>query len=243
MHAGAEHNFKQKIESHVDLPMQEIVDAAVAAFDEEYAKGGVMLQADEKSLGEEAAVGLARDDVRNMAAAFAVYQAPDYQPVATELTVRIPVERGSRDLYGIIDLVAKVRDLPGQRVRDFKTGKRKKSAVDVADSIQLTFYAAAHMVHYGEPAMDVGLDVLVNNPKKGVSRQELVDTRDANDINALAATLNMVEKGINAGVFLPAVQMASAWWCSPKFCNYHSTCGYVNHQRISAASGEDAAAE
>jgi len=234
MHKGAQVNFEQKIESHVDLPVPQIVDAAVAGFDAAVAKDGVTLTDKEKPAGQEMAVGAARDNVAKLAAAFAIMQAPDYQPIAVEQRVRIPVPRSTHDLLGVMDFVGTVRGVTGQRVRDWKTGKRKKSAVDAAESTQLTFYAAAHQVHYGAPPADVGLDVLIIK-SKGIERQELVEQRDEKDFQALAATLNTMERGIKAGIFLPAVP--DAYWC--RSCVFRPTCPYVNNARVEAAKAAE----
>lgn len=250
MHGAAHVNFAQKIESHEDLPLPQIIEAAVAAFDAELQKSGVQLRDEETALGkatlpngqpgEYLAIGKARDEVKKLATGFATMQAPHYQPIATELKVRIPVKRGPRDILGVLDLVATIDGQPGNRVRDFKNSARKKSQLDAAESTQLTTYGAAHQVHFGEPAVDVGLDVLIlreDTPKKkgGVERQELVDTRDTDDFKALANTLNAVEAGITAGIFLPSLQSKSAWWCSDKFCPYHASCPFVNAKRVNAA--------
>lgn len=241
MHRGAQYNFEQKIESHADLPMAQIVDAAVAAYDSELSKG-VTLTDDEAAMGPGVATGQARDDVARLAAAFSHMQAPDYQPIAVEKMVRIPVPRGTHDLLGIMDMVA--YDLSQNRklvVNDFKNSKRKKTATDAAESTQLTFYAAAHQVEYGEPAAEVRLDVLVLTKTKGVQRQVLAEQRDKADFQVLANRLNVMEQGVKAGVFLPA--MPGSWWCSKNSCPYwaNHSCAFVNSQRIEAArEAEDA---
>lgn len=236
MHKGAEVNFKQKLDSHEDLPTPQIVEAAVAGFNERLEKDDVSLDKDELAIGREVVLGKARDTVAHYAAAFATMQAPDYQPIAVEQKFRIPVPRGTHDILGVIDLVAKVRNEPGHRLRDFKTGKRRKSAIDEADSLQLTCYDAGHRTLYdGMAPADVGLDVLVfsDTKTKGqtVSRQELVGTRDAADFQVLANVLNVVDHGIKAGTFLPNGR--GTWKCSAKFCEFYTRgCPYVNAAKI-----------
>jgi hypothetical protein len=236
MHKGAEVNFRQKLESHADLPVKEIVDAAVVGFEERLDKDGVALSKDEKSMGQDVAVGLAKDTVRHYAAAFATMQAPHYQPVAVEQPFRIPVNRGTHDIVGVIDLTAVVDDLPGQRVRDFKTKRRKPSALDEADSLQLSCYDAGHRVLFGFAPADVGLDVLVFSETKtkgvGVSRHEMVGDRDERDFQVLANVLNAVDHGIKSGTFLPNGR--GTWKCSERWCEYYPTCPYVNSQKLTA---------
>jgi CRISPR/Cas system-associated exonuclease Cas4 (RecB family) len=235
MHAAAETNFKQKLESHEDLPMPDMIDAAVAAFESEIQKTGITLTKPEKAVGQDASIEAAKKDLLQFVAGFAVYQAPHYQPVELpELTVRIPVPRSTHDLLGKIDIIAEIDNKPGRRIRDWKTSKRKKSAVDAAETAQLTFYSAGHQVLFSEPPADVGLDNLVIT-SKGVTRQELVEQRDKDDFAVLASRLNAMEQGVKAGVFLPAPE--GSWYC--RSCVFAQTCPYVNRARLAAASGED----
>ncbi len=234
MHKGAQANFTQKLQTHEDLPVQDLVAIAVAAFDEEIEKTGIALTDKDKAIGQEIAIATARDDVAKLAAAFRLTQAPHYQPVegGIERRYRIVVPKSSHDLLGVIDLVATVGGKPGHHIRDFKTSGKKKSSVDSASSDQLTAYAAGHMVEFGFPAEDVGLDVLVSN-KKGVVRQDLPEKRDEKDFAALATKINAMDAGVKAGIFLPADP--GSWYCRPGVCPFHSTCPYVNHARIAAA--------
>jgi hypothetical protein len=232
MHAAAEHNFRQKIESHADLPEQEVIEAAIAGFEKRLASDGVTLTPEEELRGRAVVLDAAKDKVAQFAAAFMVYQAADYQPKAVEKYIVIPVPRGPSDIVGYLDLVTVDHD-----VLDFKTGKRAKSSHSAAESTQLTLYAAGHKVAFGTPARKVGLDILIETTK-GVRRQVLMDTRDHKDFVVLANRLNTMEKGVQAGVFLPA--NVGDWKCSNKWCEYFTTCPYVNAERIAAAQKVDA---
>ncbi len=76
IHRGAETNFRQKIESHADLPAKDIVEAAVAGFDVDVL-GGYMLSADEASRGVAIVLGEAKDQTAQLADVHAREQAPD----------------------------------------------------------------------------------------------------------------------------------------------------------------------
>lgn len=216
VHGGAEENFLQKIESHRDLPVSQIVDAAVSAFDEEVNEG-VTFDSEEASRGPAVVIGEARDDVADMAEVHAKKQAPDYQPIGIEELVKIELP-GPRDLWGVIDL----RDDQG-RVTDLKTAQRAKKASDADESLQLTIYAAAHEALTGAPPTAVRLDTIVQT-KTETKRQVLESTRGPDDLRALAARINAANAAIDAGVFLPA--SPSHWKCSAKWCSYHATCAY-----------------
>jgi hypothetical protein len=211
VHAGAEVNFRQKIETHRDLPADDIVDASVDGFDRGLA-GGYERGPEDESPDE------ARDQVAELARLYADEVAPVYQPKFVEQLVRIELP-GTHDMVGVLDMA----DDAG-RVVDLKTSGKAKSQDECDRSAQLTYYAAAHRVLTGELASEVRLEVLVKskNPKRVV----LASTRGPADFAALANRINAASAAIQAGVFLPADP--GNWMCSPRWCGYYRTCPYVN---------------
>lgn len=218
-HVGAEVNCRQKIESRRDLPVADIVDAAVAGFDARINADGCELTEEEASRGLAVTLGEAKDRLVILSTLHATEQAPDYQPVAVEETCRIILPRASRDLLGILDL-ADDRD----RIVDFKTGARKKPQSAADESLQLTVYAAAFMATRQRPPAEVLLDSAISTKKP--TRQVLTSRRDQNDIRALAARLSTVIAAIDAGVFVPCNQ--DSFWCSTRWCGYARTCSYFS---------------
>lgn len=225
-HRGAEHNFRQKIETHTDLKPTDIIDAAVAAFESEIEKG-VELSADEKSRGQAVVIGETKDDLKDVVDVHAKQQAPDYQPVFVEQEFTISLPESSRDLKGIIDLGDDQK-----RVTDLKSAGKSKTQADADNSVQLTIYAAGHHAIVGMPPAEVRLDTIVTTKTK-VYRSVVSSDRGQADFVALAHRVETVNKGIDAGVFAPATP--GAWWCGPKWCGYWSTCPFVNSQRAAMA--------
>lgn len=225
-HGGAELNMRQKIESHRDLPVKEIVEAAVADFDAQ-THGEFALTEEERSRGSATVVGEAKDDLASMVEAHAKLQAPEYQPVLVEEKVRILLPNGTHDLLGIIDLAD-----DKNRVVDFKTAGRKKSQSDADGSVQLTVYAAAFRARMGHAPDEVRLDTVVQTKTK-TYRDVTVSDRTDDDFAALSNRINAVTSAVNAGIFTPAAP--GSWNCSQKWCGYWSTCPYVNSQRKALA--------
>jgi hypothetical protein len=224
-HRGAEINMRQKIDSHEDMPVKEIVDAAVEEFRLQ-TQGGYQLSDEEVARGPTSVIGEAIDELATMAEVHAEQQAPDYQPVLVEQAVRIPLP-GTHDLLGVIDLAD-----DKSRIVDFKTSKKKKSAGDAHESVQLTIYAASwQSLHQAPPAL-VRLDTVVST-KTRCERQVLDSTRCDKDFSALASRINMVTSAISSGVFLPA--SPGSWWCGPKWCGFWASCPYINSERRDAA--------
>lgn len=227
-HRGAETNFRQKIESHADLPAAQIVEAAVAGFEAEQA-AGYQLSEDEAARGERIVLGEAKDQLAGLARCHASEQAPEYQPVAVEHVTRIVFPEASHDLVAISDL----RD-DACRVTDFKTAARKMPQNAVDTSTQLTIYAAAYQIDTGTPPREVRLDVVTKTKKP--ARQLLKAVRTRADYQALITRINASLAVINAGLFAPCPP--GSWQCSPKWCGYWNTCRFVNSERRDAADQE-----
>lgn len=221
VHAGAEVNMRQKMDSHSDLPVGDIVMAAVEAYESRVAADGYSLGENETK----AEVGRYKDVVAAMAEVHAREQAPDYQPVAVESKFRIELPAISHDLVGVIDLVDK-----SGAVVDFKTAGKAMTPADVETSTQLSVYAASRDCS----EVPVRLDVLIEpSARKPVRRQLIEASRDKTDLPIIARRVTVVSKTIDAGLFPPAP--VGSWWCSESWCGYWSTCPYVNSERIAAS--------
>jgi hypothetical protein len=224
-HAGAEVNFRQKIETYEDLPQDDIVEAAVEGF-KTRAAGGYLLSREETRRGGAVVMGEATDLLARLATVHATDQAPDYQPVAIEDRVRLVLPEASRDLVGVIDLVDQ-----SKAVIDFKTAARAPHAAEVDNSIQLTIYAAFYRTAYGDFPRQVSLDVVTKT--KTPKRVRLNGRRGPGSMGALANRINSALATIEAGTYLPTNQ--DNWWCSPKWCGYWHTCKYIDPERRNAA--------
>lgn len=226
-HKGAETNMRQKLETHVDLPADDIVAASVAAFETDLRSGYALDMGETRN--HETVIGEAKDGLATMAELHAKEQAPDYQPVMVEEQIRIELP-GPRDLLAVIDLAD-----DADRVTDFKTGGKKKSQDEADGSVQLTVYAGAYKVATGKLPSEVRLDVAIQSKTK-TYRDVVTSHREPADFQALANRINVVSAAIDAGLFPPTT--AGAWWCSAKFCGYHATCPFVNPRRRAGAQND-----
>lgn len=224
VHVGAALNFRQKIETHDDLPVSDIVDAAVDGFDARLHQDGVALTDEEAGRGRDKVLGESRDRVVRLAKCFAEQVAPRYQPRFVEQEVRITDIPGAPfDLLGYLDLADVLN-----RVRDIKSASRKTPQAVADHSTQLTFYSAAHHVLTGRPATDVGLEVLIDY-KSGPQAQSVTSERGPDDWQVLAERINAFARAKAAGAWLPAPP--SAWWCSIEWCEYARVCPHFNSER------------
>jgi len=224
VHGAAKGNFRQKIESHEDLPTQDIIDIAVSEFDR-VLKRGVRFTPEEESRGAEVVIGETRDTTAGLATVFAEEVAPAYQPEMVEQKQRIVLPEAPFDLVAILDLMT-----TDGYVVDLKTSSKSPGLYDADQSEQLTFYALVYKALKGELPVGVSLEVLVETPaQKKRYRKALHSTRTIGDLTALVNRINMAVKLIDAGVFIPT--NPSNWWCDSRWCGYFNTCKYVNSNR------------
>jgi len=227
VHAALRVNFRQKLETGADIALDAFTDAAAQGVEGAWLKG-VTLDDEEiesparaKAATKDIAVALARVAREKMT--------PRYHPIRVEEGVRLKMSEFPRDLIGYLDLEAFDVDLNGQVntarpiVVDTKTAKRSKTQDDVDKSFQLTTYGAAACTLEGLEAIDVRLEVAVAT--KTPKMQTLHSIRTKEDFRVGFDRAAAAIEAIEAGRFLPAPE--GAWWCSPKWCGYYSTCKYV----------------
>jgi len=218
VHAGAKHNFRQKIESHEDLKGDDIIDFSIATFDDRLKNEGVSLAPDEKSRGEGIVVGEERDRVHRLSTLYADDFAPVIQPVSVEQTIEAEFPSKGFKLHGTLDL-KDTREI----VIDLKSSVRKRSKGDQHKDFQLTMYSA--LVFTLEKKMPAGAELVVLVDKKsGAEVQILPTTRTVQDFAAWFRYIEAVHNGITKGVFPPANK--ADWWCSPKWCGYWFDCQF-----------------
>jgi hypothetical protein len=233
-HKGAEMNFEQKIESYVDLPASEIVDAAVAGFEERMGEDGIALSPEEQSSGLDATKAALQRQVIGLAKVHAEQQAPEYQPTEIEVRSRIVLKGATHDLLAVTDL----RDDLG-RVIDLKSAAQKPVADLAHKSLQLTIYGAAYAIDYGSPARGLALDTITKT--KTPKRYVQWTTRGTEDFRALTCRINTALRIIAAGAFQPCTE--DSWICSPTNCGYWRQCPYVNSQSTRREKGNDQASK
>lgn len=216
-HHAAAHNFRQKIETHEDLPAKELVEVAAAKF-EEATKEEITLSLEEQSIGRANVLGDAKDDLVDVVTTWRQKSAPNYQPVPEGVEAGFRIELPApRDFVGYIDLIHT------GGIVDFKFRGRRGKKGEARQSLQLVGYAAAYKGLTGEYPAEVAIDTIAASTTS-VSRSVDVATVEDRDVEQLAATINAVQKGIDAGVFLPA--QPGSWQCSSKFCGYARMCPF-----------------
>jgi len=136
VHAGVEHNFKQKVESHEDLPTAELLDW----FDDEGFKA--VVEREQEAKGEvvwdpDGGPEKAQARGRAMLGAYHTAVAPRVQPLAVEGEFLIPMFELPIPMKGYIDIERE------SSIIDLKTSKQKRSTPKETWWIQAAVYGEA----------------------------------------------------------------------------------------------------
>lgn len=218
VHRGAEHNFKQKKETHVDLPQDEIVGASVNAYEERTKEAEVWLNPEEKSTGRGKVLGDEKDRVVRLSKLFANKVAHTIQPTQVEARGELVIQPGVLSFRGFLDVIE------GQVIHDLKTTTRKDKKGEIHSDFQVTSYATLFRAITGGWPEAFQKEILVDKKEPEVQIQ--TSTRDEADVEAWLNYVVAVHNQIEAGIFPPA--SLGSWKCSPKWCAAWPTCRYVS---------------
>lgn len=220
-HKSVAVNMEHKKETGDLLSEHVCADAARDGVNKEWEIRGATLTEEQQSAGVVTTRGQMVDRAVRLARLHRTQLAPHLMPerVEYEWGIRLP-DPISFDLVGTLDL----QEASGC-VRDTKTTSSSPAKGTADCSLQLTIYALARKALDGAgPVISVALDHLVDL-KKAPKAVTQTSTRNTADFEGLLRRIEVVDRSISAGVFLPA--NPSDWWCSPRWCGYYSTCPYV----------------
>jgi PD-(D/E)XK nuclease superfamily len=216
----------RKLEEHELPTLEEAKDVAATEFEQQWA-GGVSLEQEpiegsanqEKASSKDFAIGLSDLYVSRVA--------PRLEPIAVERFITVKPKDSDLVIRGGVDLVAKADgDGGGEAIRDTKTSEKSPRSDMAERSQQLTFYAMIRHADVGALPKQHTLDYLVQTPGRRERKHvPLHTTRDAHDVAALVHRLNTAVEAVKRGVFMPAAP--DAWNCSPRWCEFYSSCVYV----------------
>jgi CRISPR/Cas system-associated exonuclease Cas4 (RecB family) len=204
VHAGIEHNYKQKINSGKDLPLNDVTEFVASKFEE---------VAPETDWREENPAK-AKDETIRLSKTYHKEFAPKIQPIASELEVVIPITPDV-NLLGYIDVV----DSQGY-IRDTKTSSKMPGQETVEKSLQLSAYALAYRQKFNKEEKGVLLDYLVAN-KSDVNTKTFMAKRTERDLKRFKNIATNVISAIKNNAFYPN---PTGYLCNPKWCGYYTLC-------------------
>lgn len=223
-HRAAEHNFRQKIDSHEDVPVDEMRDAAGEAFNtvrQEATDAGEEIRwYDNKPNDVQQGVVNAMVGVGS-APGYLQVLAPTVQPVAVERWVEVDTAIG-------VPLVAKIDvETDTLAIRDLKTGKKARTQADLDSNIQATANLWLREQE-GDPASEFGWHVSIKTKTPG--HQELATTRTQGELRQFEQLLVVTANQIHdyMGRYGPDAAWPGtspmAWWCSRLQCSFWESC-------------------
>lgn len=225
LHAGAAHNFRQKIETRRDLRLSEVLDVAAQEVEGQFA-GGVYLTAAEQTVGVSHLRARTKDIAVAMTRHYHLRVAPKIQPVLVEETIRVRPggKLLKRDVLGRLDLYT--RD---DRLIDNKSSEREPREGEEHREQGLTMYALLFHARYGRLPREVGLEYVSGRTPVSVHHSYRASTRTMADLRAMVQKLVHTERAIDAGAFPPT--SPDNWWCSERWCSYWNICPFGGRGR------------
>jgi len=212
-HKGMEHNFRQKIETGRDLPIEDVLNAAKKAW------GKVLSEQRTGIDWQDQAPSDVRDQTMRLIAIYMERQAPFVMPRSVEEEFHVMLPGLDIEVTGRIDLTT-VEEI----ITDYKTASKPASELEFQDDLQATMYGAWRLTDPAVQHVDVQQHVVREDPKKSEIRnpQILKTTRTREDVEwSLQHQLVPCVEQIRAGIF-PARN--GGWQCSKKWCGCWSIC-------------------
>ncbi len=210
-HKSVEVNYKQKLDSHEDLPVEHIQEVWSEEFDK--LKDQVAWEEGEKpgELKDEgvAAVKVYMEDL-----------APTVQPILVEHAVNVPLEGAEYEVKLIIDLAD--NDL---LVHDLKTSSKSppKKQVEngLAEDIQGATYWIGFEHVYGFPPIGFQKDYLVRTKVPKTVPVPVAPIQDWQKTR-LMKQFSYVARCVRDGLFYP--RDPDDWKCTPEWCGFYDLC-------------------
>lgn len=205
-HVAAEYHDKQKIVSHANLNVEEVLDVFSADFDERSHETAWM-DGEKPGTFKDQGVGLLRIYHREIAV--------NVQPASVERRFEIPFYNKDWDFVGYIDLIDD-NDLIIER----KTIGRRPPAPQADHMLQTVAYTAGFRWE-GNTESGARIDYVVKNKKPIVVSYpfQVVDAQVEFFLSQAARVAHMIENEM----FMNSRHL-SPFPCSHKFCGYALTC-------------------
>jgi len=225
IHTAIEGNFKQKIESFLDLPTPDVLDSFSTEFDER--KHETAWFKDEKP-------ALFKDEGITLLGGYQKTVSPTVQPSHVEYQFKLDFDNFDIPLVGRMDLVHS-----GMIADNKCTGKAPSVIANEAESsLQLTAYALAYREEFQKAEKGVSIIALFrpNKSKEQLShafvkkshKEKMVHietfpaTRDQKAINRYLKLMAYIKYAIENDIYYP--RDPSGWECSEQFCGYYQLC-------------------
>lgn len=212
-------NYEQKIESRVDLPVDEMKDCAAQTVDALFSED-VHLVDREAGMGKAKVKGIITDTAVGLTEKYREVISPDIQPVTVQKKMTADLEDESLlPFVGYVDLIDE-----NLIIHDTKTASKKPSEGTADKSQQLTTYSLLYRLETGMKEKALQLDTVIQTAAGTRSTNIQKTTRNEDQMASLVKRFVKAEDAIRKGVFIPTNQ--DNWWCSKNWCGYYGICPF-----------------
>ena len=224
--AAATFNYRQKIESHEDLPAAQMRDLTGDAFNTVMEEERGQREID---WGTEKPHLLQAEVIAHMVGSdsypggYHGIVAPTVQPVAVQRWTEVELPIGV-PLVGKIDL-----ETDAGVIVDIKTSAKTKTQDELDKSLQATSYLYAR-AREGNPAQGFGWHASIRTKTPKIVTLET--TRSAGELAMFERLLTVTARTIHGYMetYGPDGPWPGAsplgWWCAPKTCSFWATCSW-----------------
>jgi len=205
-HKAIEHNYRHKVKSGEDRPVEEVQEVFAQEFDR---------LAPEAQWEEGEKPGEVKDEGIRTTELYMREVAPKTQPTAVEESFEVQFENVEYTLKGVVDVV----DASGTII-DTKTSKRAPAADQAAKDFQLTAYSLGYRVIRGEPETGLRIDYIVRTKSPKIVSLP-AGPRTDREVDRLLKLMSCVARAIRDQTFYPQPHNFS---CNPNGCGYWLVC-------------------
>ncbi|MFH2033126.1 MAG: PD-(D/E)XK nuclease family protein [Candidatus Margulisiibacteriota bacterium] len=205
VHKANDVNLSQKIVSKIDLPVDDLKDAARDGFVESF-KNGIYL-AKEEVASKTKILNEGLNDTLRLTELYHSEVAPEIVPIEVEKEFLVQLDGVPLPIAGRMDIEQEAK------VDDLKTATKSWSEGRINQEIQPIVYSLAHLQLTGTlPLFTYHILVAL----KASTKRQIQSTHVSDkQIQALRFTLITFCKALDAGVFLPA--NPAEWYCDEKW--------------------------
>ena len=226
-HKAIETSMRQKIDTHVDLPVSEVREIYLSELESEVEKEGGIKELEVKNADTDVAKVKAFDEERRhgpeVVAAYQAQASPRLQPLAVEQEFRLQVADVPVDVLGYIDLVAHpVGELESKRIIDRKRRARRTLKIEPEWSIQAEIYQLAVPAPH-----DWHLSVTTKTPQVVIFEPELTQElppaeRSERLLRQIVYKIGWLYQRFGPDEPWPTTGKLHPWACS--YCGFRKDC-------------------
>ena len=208
LHKAQEFNYKQKIKSHIDLPLKEINTFMLEFLIDEFKNNQENPNFFKVLYGKRETPESIMTKATNLLTALYNQVIIETQPLFVELPITLKILGQEIQMY--IDLIDS-----NYCIRDLKTSASKYGEDALRFNAQLVLYALGYRVKFGKKEKGVGLDVVVKTKEPSIQKLR-GGTIEDNQINKFFIKLDAVNTAIENKLYPTVDDKMTCDWCAFK---------------------------